>query len=242
MTLRDAWADNARDYVAWTRTPGADSYERFHRDQFLPLLPAPRRLTVDIGCGEGRLARDLKARGHRVVGIDGSPTLIAHARAADPEIEFHLADAAALPLDAAVADLAVAFLSLQDMDRMPRAIAEVARVLAPGGRFCFAIVHPVRSAGRFAGRAPDSRFEIVGSYLEPFRFVDPLVREGVAVDTHSEHRPLAAYFAALEDAGMLVEGVREPPIPEHAIAREADRRWLRLPLFLHVRAQVPGGV
>jgi 2-polyprenyl-3-methyl-5-hydroxy-6-metoxy-1,4-benzoquinol methylase len=84
MTLRDAWEHNARDYVAWTRTPGADSYERFHRDQFLSLLPAPGRLTVDIGCGEGRLARDLKARGHHMVGIDGSPTLIAHALAGDP--------------------------------------------------------------------------------------------------------------------------------------------------------------
>jgi SAM-dependent methyltransferase len=155
-------------------------------------------------------------------------------------MELHVADAAALPLADDVADLAIAFLSLQDIDNLRGVVAEVARVLVPGGRFCFAIVHPIRSAGRFTGREPDSPFAIEGSYLDPFRFVDPLAREGVAVDTHSEHRPLAAYFGALEDVGMVVEAVREPAIPEDAIARDADRRWRRLPLFLHVRAVYPG--
>src|SRR6266545_6301608 len=122
MDLREAWEANAADYVAWTRTPGVDSYDRFHRDQFLDLLPAPGRLTVDIGCGEGRLARDLKARGHCVLGVDGSATMLAHARAADSDIPVHLADAAALPLDDGVADLAIAFMSLQDIDAMPEAI------------------------------------------------------------------------------------------------------------------------
>src|SRR5919197_1680858 len=135
MTLRDAWEDNARDYVAWTRTPGADSYERFHRDQFLPLLPPPGRLTVDVGCGEGRVARDLKALGHRVVGIDSSPTLVRAARELDPELEIIEANATSLPLPDRAADLAVAFISLMDMDDMETAIREVARVLEPGGRF-----------------------------------------------------------------------------------------------------------
>ncbi|TMA36985.1 MAG: methyltransferase domain-containing protein [Deltaproteobacteria bacterium] len=56
------------------------------RDQFLALLPPPRRLTLDLGCGEGRLSRDLETRGHRVVGVDGSPTLVRLAREADADI------------------------------------------------------------------------------------------------------------------------------------------------------------
>jgi hypothetical protein len=56
---------------------------------------------------------------------------------------------------------------------------------------------------------------------------------------HSQHRPIAAYFSALEEAGFLIEALRETGIPEHAIASEASRRWQRLPLFLHVRPRRP---
>lgn len=52
--LRDAWQDNAERWIAWARAPRYDSFWRFHGDQFLTLLPAPRALTVDIGAGEGR--------------------------------------------------------------------------------------------------------------------------------------------------------------------------------------------
>ncbi|MGA2287957.1 class I SAM-dependent methyltransferase [Bradyrhizobium sp.] len=66
----------AWQWIQWARAPGHDSYWRFHRDQFLRLLPAPGRLTLDIGYGEGRLARDLRQLGHRIVGIDSSPSLL----------------------------------------------------------------------------------------------------------------------------------------------------------------------
>ena len=96
--LREPWEANAARWIAWARAPGHDSYWRFHRDQFLELLPPPGRLAVDLGCGEGRLPRDLKARGYDVVGVEASPTLAAAAREADPSIEVHCADAAAVPL------------------------------------------------------------------------------------------------------------------------------------------------
>ena len=69
---------------------------RFHRDRFLNLLPPPVGLTLDIGCGEGRFPRDLQAPGHRVAAIDASPTLIEHARRADPVGDYTVADAADL--------------------------------------------------------------------------------------------------------------------------------------------------
>ena len=237
--LKEAWEAEAERWIAWARPPAHDSYWRFHRDQFLRLVPAPGRRTVDIGCGEGRLARHLKQLGHSMVAIDSSPSLVAAARRLDPSMDVRLADAAALPLEDASADLAVAFMSLQDIDEMPAAIGEAARVLEPGGKLCLAIVHPLNSAGRFEQSAPDALFVIEGDYLGAFRYADTLERGGLTMTFHSAHRPLETYFNALEEAGFLVDALREPAVPEHAIVADSWRRWQRLPLFLHVRARRP---
>jgi SAM-dependent methyltransferase len=237
--LRSAWEARAQELIAWFRTPDHDSYWRYHRDQFLELLPPPGRLTLDIGCGEGRLSRDLKERGHNVVALDGSPTLVAAAQEADPTIETVVGDAAHLPWSDGYADLAIAFMSLQDVEDAAGAIGEAARVLEPGGRFCMAIVHPLGSAGRFEGEDADSPFVIRGTYLGRFRYADEVERDGLEVTFESEHRPIGWYFSALESAGFLVERLRETDIPEWAFTEPRHPRWQRLPLFLHIRAVRP---
>jgi SAM-dependent methyltransferase len=237
--LREGWEAEARQWIKWARAPGHDSYWRFHRDQFLALLPPPGRQTLDLGCGEGRLARDLKQLGHRIIGVDGSPTLVAAARSSDPSMDVRLADAAALPLDDACVDLVVAFMSLHDFDEMPAAVAEAARVLEPGGRLCLAIVHPINSAGTFEQMAADAPFVIKGDYLDAFQYADTVERNGLTMTFKSQHRPLESYFMALERAGLLVEALREPKLPEHAIIAGPGRRWRRIPCFLHVRAIRP---
>jgi SAM-dependent methyltransferase len=242
VNLSEAWEGEAKRWIQWARTLGHDSYWQFHRDQFLRLLPAPGRQTVDIGCGEGRLGRDLKKLGHRIVAIDSSPSLVAAAHGFDPSMDVRLADATALPLEDASADLAVAFMSLQDIDEMPAAIREAARVLEPGGRLCLAIVHPLNSAGRFEQSTPDAHFVIKGEYLRAFHYADAVERDGLMMTFHSQHRSIEAYFIALENAGLLIEALREPSVPEHAIVSEGARRWQRLPLFLHLRAVRPSRV
>lgn len=237
MDLRDYWEAHANQWIEWARAPGHDSFWRYHRDQFLRIVPAPERRTVDIGCGEGRLARHLRGLGHNVVAIDASPSLVAAARALDPSIEILLADAAALPLEDASADLAIAFMSLQDISDMPAAVREVARVLRPGGRFCLAIVHPINSAGRFETTAADAPFVIKGDYLRSFEYSDTIERDGLSMTFHSQHRPLESYFLALEEAGFLIEALREPKVPDHAVIFERSRRWQRVPLFLHLRSR-----
>lgn len=232
MTLRDAWEAEAHRWVAWARTPGHDSYWRFHRDRFLELLPPPPGSLLDIGCGEGRLPRDLKARGYEVIGIDGSPTLIEHARAADPEGDYRVADAAALPLPDASVSLVTAFMSLQDVDDLPAAAREIGRVLAPEGYACLAIVHPINSSGRFEERTPDAPFIIRGSYLDEHRYVDTVERDGLQMTFTSVHRPLASYTDALESAGLLIERLVEVP----DTTDPPGDRWQRVPLFLHLRA------
>jgi ubiquinone/menaquinone biosynthesis C-methylase UbiE len=233
MGVSEAWERVAEQWVQWVRATDHDSYWRFHRDAFLPLVPAPGHLTLDVGCGEGRVSRDLMALGHRVIAFDASPTMLAAARAADPGGDYRVGDAAALPLDDVTADVVVAFMSLQDVDDMAGAVGEIARVLRPGGRVCLAVVHPINSAGSFDGDEDDAVFHIRDSYFEPRAYVEPLERDGLAMVFHSYHHSLSGYFAPLEQNGLLVEAVREPPTPPGVMRTE---RWTRLPLFLHVRA------
>lgn len=237
MNLADSWEAESGRWIEWARQPGLDSYWRYHRDQFVQLLPPPGRRTLDVGCGEGRLTRHLSEFGHQIVGIDASPSMVAAARALDPSMDLRIADATALPLEHESFDLAVAFMSLHDIDAMPAAIGEIARVLVSGGKLCFAIVHPINSAGQFERIAADAPFVIKGDYLRPFPYSDTIERDGLTLTLHGRHRPLQDYFAALEQAGLLVEALRETGIPEPAIEKDSSRRWQRLPLFLHVRAR-----
>lgn len=239
--LREAWEENAAAWVRWAREPGHDSYWRFHRDLFLELVPEPSGRTLDLGCGEGRLARDLASLGHDVVGVDASPTLIAAAREAAPEMELHVTDAAALPFADASFGLVVAFMSLQDVDDLAGAIRETTRVLARGGRLCLAIVHPLGSAGSFTERQAAAPFVIEGSYLGEATTDATFERDGLTMRFVSRHRPLQAYTEALAANGLLVERLREPALPEAGFNGEPGRRWQRIPLFLHLRAVKPAG-
>jgi SAM-dependent methyltransferase len=239
LSLSEAWEREAAQWITWARAPGHDSYWRFHRDQFFQLVPPPGRLTLDIGCGEGRVTRDLKARGHTVVALDASTTLIAAARAADPAGDYRLADAARLPLADGSCDLAVAFMSLQDVDDMPSAVAEIGRVLTPGACACIALVHPLNSAGKFADETPESPFVIRGNYLGASRYSDAMSRDGFDMMFHSAHRPLDSYSRALERAGLYIDAIREHPVPASAARSDRSIRWTRIPLFLHLRARKP---
>jgi SAM-dependent methyltransferase len=177
------------------------------------------------------VARDLAAIGHDVVGVDGSPTLIAAAREAAPEMELHLADAAALPSADASFGIVVAFMSLHDIDDLRGAVRETARVLAPGGRLCIAIVHPVTAVGSFVTREATSPFVIDGSYLDERPVGGTFARDGLTMTFASVHRPLQTYADALAASGLLIERLRE--------LGEDDPRWRRIPRFLHLRAVKP---
>src|SRR5215210_2307124 len=200
-SLREAWEGEAENWAEWTRTPGHDHfYLDINLPSFLELLPAPGRLTIDLGCGEGRLGRILQQRGHGVVSVDASPTLARLSATHEGKQPVALADMSALPIRDETADLAIAFMSLQDVDDLDGAVDEAGRVLVRGGRLCLAVVHALNSAGTFEGREPESRFLIEGSYLDSFRYADDIERDGVLMKFHSEHRPLETYSRALEEA------------------------------------------
>lgn len=231
------WEQQTPEWIQWARKPGHDSYWRFGRSAFFELLPPPGRLTVDLGCGEGRVSRDLVARGHRVISIDASAAMVRAAVTADPSIPALVADAANLPLATACCDLVIAYMSLHDMHDMEGAVLEAARVLETGGHLCMAVVHPINSAGQFAGRESNAPFVIQGSYSDAHAYIDRVDRDGLRMTFASHHYPIEGYFAAFERAGFMVEALREVRVDEASTQAEPSReRWRRLPLFLNLRA------
>ncbi len=110
---------------------------------------------------------------------------------------------------------------------------ELYRVLEPGGRLCLAIVHPINSAGRFEDPDGEAPFVIRDSYFDPRIRTDVVEREGLPMTFRGWHRPLEAWFASLERAGLVVELLTE--VPDTTLPPGA--RWRRIPLFLHMRAR-----
>jgi SAM-dependent methyltransferase len=233
------WEEQAENWVRWARSPNHDSYWDYG-PAFHSLLPAPIGWTLEMGCGEGRVARDLQQRGYRVVGLDLSETLIKYAAMADARSLYVRGNASSLPFASSSFDLVVAYNSLMDIEDMPGAVAEAARVLRSGGWMCISITHPLNDAGRFASSEPDAPFVIEGSYLGKRDFEARFEHDGMEMIFSGWAYPLEEYFSAFSEAGLLVESLREPPAPPEAVEKDpTERHWQRVPLFAQIRALKP---
>jgi SAM-dependent methyltransferase len=224
-----AWEANADQWLAWARTPDHDVYHwQLNLPAFAELVPAARRRTLDVGCGEGRVGRWLAQAGHHVVGIDSSPTLTQHALSAGGYEDVVCGDAARLPWADGEFDLAVAYMSLHDMPEPARVICEIARVLEAGGVLCLAIVHPLN-------RPP----EHLENYFAEQRFSEPVTRRGLTMTFDGIDRPLESYTRALSRSGFVIEDLREPRASD-AIVQQAGElaAAARRPYFLHLRCRL----
>jgi SAM-dependent methyltransferase len=213
VSASDTWLAETEGWAAWA-AQGDDGFSEFRA-----LLPAPGRATLDVGCGEGRFARLLASEGHSVTGIDLSPELVELASTADLSGSYVVADAEALPFGDDLFDLVVAFNVLSCVADLPAALGEAARVLAPAGRLCLSVVHPMYTGGR----RDDGTWAIDSRYMDERPHAEHVRRGDVELTFANVHRPLGAYGAALERAGLAVEAIREP-------------RWELVPMFLYLRA------
>jgi len=227
------WEPEAENWVRWARTPGHDAYW-YYRDAFFELLPGPGARTIELGCGEGRVTRDLVERGHRVVGIEPAQTLAHHARDADAASAYVLADAAAVPCGAGDFDLVVAYNSLQVVADMRGTVREAARLLRPGGHLCLTVAHPAMDLGLFVETDRGTVFTVRPSYFESRRVEDTVGVDGLAITCRGWTYTLEDYMRALGDAGFVVEVLREP-VPNGPTARY--ERWREVPLFLMARTR-----
>ncbi len=137
-------------YALWASTYPPRPHNRLmeiEQQTVLSLLPDLTGMTVlDAGCGTGRYLHQLRALGARPIGLDLSAAMLARARDVTPRIAR--ANICSLPIDSMSVDVILCGLALGDVPHLEPALAEMARVLRPGGCVVYSVVHP---AGADAG-------------------------------------------------------------------------------------------
>lgn len=226
------WDPETDNWLRWARTPDFDAYW-YYRDAFFDsILPPPAGRTLEVGCGEGRVARDLAERGYDVTALDSAAGLVRHARDADAAGTYLVAGGARLPISDGCFDIVVAYNALQVVDDMRATVRECARVLRRGGHLCFCVAHPVTDKGRWTEGPSESTFAVRSRYFERTRVEDTVERDGLRVTLRGWTYTLEDYAVALDDAGFAIEVLREPTPPPAS----PFERWSELPLFMNVRA------
>lgn len=233
------WERHADEWTDWARAPGHDAFWAY-RDELRTFLPASGTATLDVGCGEGRLARELTSLGHTVTATDVAPSPLAAAEQAGSAHRYVLADATSLPFADASFDRVVAYNMLMELPEMPAAVAEAGRVLTFDGVLTVSIVHPFTDRGSFAdaptGEAGVPPFVVTDDYFNRSHFVGTEDRDGRQMHFNGWSYPLRDYVTALTDAGLAIIAMREPT-PVADAAPELVARWSRLPLFLWLKAR-----
>jgi len=238
MPRRTARYDLIRDF--YFGVVGAEIGGESTGVTLLELLGGVRGMRVlDLACGHGRIARELARRGARVVGIDISDVLLELARVAETEeplgITYLTVDVTSdQALTGETFDGVACNHGLADIDDLDGAVTTVARVLRPGGRFVFSILHPC-----FPGwddDAPSSWPHRGGYHAEGWWLA---TNPGIRGKVGSNHRTLSTYLNSLVRHHLTIEEVAEPgPSPSmraRQLAAQPDAG--PLPMFLVVRCR-----
>ena len=202
--LAESWLANAG---AWTRAvrEGRIESRRLVTDAAIvdALVERRPRRVLDVGCGEGWLARALAERGIAVAGIDASPALVEAARAAGGG-EFHVLAYAELAADPRRAgglyDAVACNFSLLDEDLAPL-LAALRGSLAAGGALVIQTVHPWTAAGE-------------GAYADGWRTESFDAFEAFERPMPWYFRTLGSWVALLRGAGLALTVLREPLHPQ----------------------------
>ena len=224
----------------WQRNfPGGVDPE--YEEQILPLvdrhLGAATR-ALDVGCGEGQVARRATALGVEAVGIDPTVAQIVEARRRGGGVFYARASAEHLPIADASFDAVVMCLVIEHLDPFEPAIHEMARVLEPGGRCLLLMNHPLLQApgsGWVDDHILGEQYWRVGAYLRDDTSIEQLAP---GVNLPFMHRPLSRYVQVMGASGLLIEYMDEPPPPPGFLTEAWEYRAAgTIPRLMLVRAR-----
>ncbi|MER5705439.1 class I SAM-dependent methyltransferase [Micromonospora sp. NPDC002296] len=161
------------------------------------------RRILDAGCGSGPLSAALRAKGAVVTGFDASAAMVDLARQRlGEDADLHVADLSApLPFADAEFDDVVASLVLHYLEDWSGPLAELRRVLKPGGRLMLSVNHPAGYAIEYS----EADYFALTEYSEDY------VLNGQTVWLTFWHRPLHAMTDAFAAAGFRIATISEPP-------------------------------
>jgi SAM-dependent methyltransferase len=215
------WEQNA----GWWQQFFTDGADPEYEEQILPLVDvhlAGTRRVLDVGTGEGQLARRIAALGAEVVGIDPTVAQIVEAQAREGGPRYARASATAIPIRSASVDAVVACLVLEHIEPFEPAIDEIVRVLAPGGQFVLFLNHPLLQtpgSGFVDDHILGEQYWRVGPYLPDDETLEE-VAPGVRLPFM--HRPLGRYINVMADRGLLADHMDEPPPSPGFVARAPE--------------------
>jgi len=242
---RKLWNANAAGWIELSRA-GFDVYrDLVNTPAFFDLLPPIDGLfCLDLGCGEGHNTRLMAARGARIVALDIAESFIrAAAQAAGESICHVVGDGATLP---------TAFMSLMDVADPERTLAEVARILRPGGFVQFSVVHPATSTPirRWVDDEAGERQALaIGDYFYEGPLTETWTFEAAPEEVRERHRPftityarrtLTGWIEAVLAAHLTLEAIAEPHADDEAARAHPEVADTRIaPYFLLLRARKP---
>ncbi|MFE0377830.1 class I SAM-dependent methyltransferase [Streptomyces inhibens] len=215
--------DAAAGYAAWSTVYDSlpSAFIEVEEPVVHELLDhGPVGTALDAACGTGRQTAALTARGYRTIGVDQSPEMLARARHNAPDAEYRRGRLEELPLDDDSVDLAVCSLAMTHLPDLTTAVAELTRVVRPGGRIVLSDMHP------FALSLQGQCLFVKGAGQLAF------VRNHV-------HLP-SSYLTAFTKVGLSVRSCHEPVFNgrlapggyEESIADAARAAWEGIPLVI----------
>jgi SAM-dependent methyltransferase len=239
----DLWETHA----GWWQDGFTEGADPEYTEQILPLIAehlAGARRMLDIGCGEGQVARLALAGGaDAAIGVDPTSTQIVVAAKRGGGAHYARSGAGALPFADGSFDAAVACLVFEHIRDVDDAIAEVARVLAPGGRFLFLLNHPLLqtpNSGWIDDQIldPPEQYWRIGPYLVEDETIEEVEKD---VFIPFIHRPLSRYLNALAANGLHLRRMEEPAPPPGFLARAAEyEAAATIPRLLFLRVEKDG--
>ena len=137
--IRERFTETADAFARTVRRTRAEEGEELAARATAGLASADRMLAIDVACGPGTYTRPLAARVRKAIGADLTPAMVEKARAEAARdgianIEFVCADIYALPFTDGAAGIVACGYAFHHITDPARALAEMARVLQPGGR------------------------------------------------------------------------------------------------------------